>query len=171
MKFRCEIQCNYKSFIWLLSWYVNCFRILSACFCSKVRNGFSAPRQTWQSEWVKVKNKKEISDKNKCMGNEDFHLLHLQNGSVSQSEKPNNKILGSLEIPSKMTTTTSTLDSKTKMYSFMVIFTAYTSCHLVVLSIYIYNAPLLFSFHSTFLLLKYLFEMTQHYPVNWLKNA
>ena len=47
----------------------------------------------------------------------------------------------------------------------------YTSCHLVVLSIYIYNAPLLFSFHSTFLLLKYLFEMTQHYPVNWLKNA
>ena len=105
------------------------------------------------------------------MGNEDFHLLHLQNGSVSQSEKPNNKILGSLEIPSKMTTTTSTLDSKTKMYSFMVIFTAYTSCHLVVLSIYIYNAPLLFSFHSTFLLLKYLFEMTQHYPVNWLKNA
>ena len=124
MKFRCEIQCNYKSFIWLLSWYVNCFRILSACFCSKVRNGFSAPRQTWQSEWVKVKNKKEISDKNKCMGNEDFHLLHLQNGSVSQSEKPNNKILGSLEIPSKMTTTTSTLDSKTKMYSFMVIFTA-----------------------------------------------
>ena len=60
---------------------------LSACFCSKVRNGFSAPRQTWQSEWVKVKNKKEISDKNKCMGNEDFHLLHLQNGSVSHRVK------------------------------------------------------------------------------------
>ena len=101
------------------------------------------------------------------MGNEDFHLLHLQNGSVSQSEKPNNKILGSLEIPSKMTTTTSTLDSKTKMYSFMVIFTASTS--LATSSLYTFTMHLC-SFPFTQLFFKCL-KMTQHYPANWLKNV
>ena len=87
--------------------------------------------------------------------------------SVSHGEKPNNKILGSLEIPSKMTTTTSTSDSKTKMYSFMVIFTASTS--LATSSLYTFTMHLC-SFPFTQLFFKCL-KMTQHYPANWLKNV